>query len=135
MDELTIARLKKNLIVALISPHRALRPIICHVYTTVSAHFFVPSLCSVLLFTASIFYFYFRLIFLLPPKFLLRLLVGLSCSSKSHAAAANSPHPIFSKTKIAVCKMKEITNIYAIAALSVIGGGLFGFDISSMSAM
>ncbi|EGC48561.1 sugar transporter [Histoplasma capsulatum var. duboisii H88] len=31
--------------------------------------------------------------------------------------------------------MKEITNIYAIAALSVIGGGLFGFDISSMSAI
>ncbi|EEQ92171.1 sugar transporter [Blastomyces dermatitidis ER-3] len=31
--------------------------------------------------------------------------------------------------------MKEFTNIYAIAAVAVIGGGLFGFDISSMSAI
>jgi MFS family permease len=28
-----------------------------------------------------------------------------------------------------------IGNIYAIAAIAVIGGGLFGFDISSMSAI
>lgn len=28
-----------------------------------------------------------------------------------------------------------IGNIYAITAIAVIGGGLFGFDISSMSAM
>ncbi|KLJ13670.1 hypothetical protein EMPG_11405 [Blastomyces silverae] len=31
--------------------------------------------------------------------------------------------------------MKEFSNIYAIAAVAVIGGGLFGFDISSMSAI
>lgn len=28
-----------------------------------------------------------------------------------------------------------IGNIYVITAIAVIGGGLFGFDISSMSAM
>lgn len=32
-------------------------------------------------------------------------------------------------------KMYQIGNIYAITGISVIGGGLFGFDISSMSAM
>ena len=31
--------------------------------------------------------------------------------------------------------MYQIGNIYFITAISVIGGGLFGFDISSMSAM
>jgi hypothetical protein len=31
--------------------------------------------------------------------------------------------------------MYQIGNIYGITAISVIGGGLFGFDISSMSAM
>jgi MFS family permease len=31
--------------------------------------------------------------------------------------------------------MKQIGNIYFIAAIAVIGGGLFGFDISSMSAI
>ncbi|SMQ47495.1 unnamed protein product [Zymoseptoria tritici ST99CH_1A5] len=31
--------------------------------------------------------------------------------------------------------MKQFGNIYLIAAISVIGGGLFGFDISSMSAI
>jgi hypothetical protein len=29
----------------------------------------------------------------------------------------------------------KIGNIYGITAIAVIGGGLFGFDISSMSAM
>jgi hypothetical protein len=28
-----------------------------------------------------------------------------------------------------------VGNIYVIAAVSVIGGGLFGFDVASMSAM
>ena len=28
-----------------------------------------------------------------------------------------------------------VSNIYLIAAISIIGGGLFGFDISSMSAI
>jgi hypothetical protein len=32
-------------------------------------------------------------------------------------------------------KMYQIGNIYVITAIAVIGGGLFGFDISSMSAM
>ncbi|PGH33319.1 hypothetical protein GX50_03872 [[Emmonsia] crescens] len=36
--------------------------------------------------------------------------------------------PVLSKTS-------EFTNIYAIAAVAVVGGGLFGFDISSMSAL
>ncbi|CAL5872032.1 uncharacterized protein PFLUO_LOCUS6289 [Penicillium psychrofluorescens] len=31
--------------------------------------------------------------------------------------------------------MKPIGNIYAIAAVAIVGGGLFGFDISSMSAI
>jgi hypothetical protein len=31
--------------------------------------------------------------------------------------------------------VKQYGNIYLIAAIAVIGGGLFGFDISSMSAM
>jgi len=31
--------------------------------------------------------------------------------------------------------MKQYGNVYLIAAISIIGGGLFGFDISSMSAM
>lgn len=31
--------------------------------------------------------------------------------------------------------MKQIGNIYVIAAIAVVGGGLFGFDISSMSAI
>jgi len=31
--------------------------------------------------------------------------------------------------------MHHFGNVYLIAAISVIGGGLFGFDISSMSAM
>lgn len=31
--------------------------------------------------------------------------------------------------------LPKIGNLYFIAALSVIGGGLFGFDISSMSAI
>jgi hypothetical protein len=31
--------------------------------------------------------------------------------------------------------VKQSGNIYLIAAIAVIGGGLFGFDISSMSAM
>lgn len=30
--------------------------------------------------------------------------------------------------------VRQVGNIYVIAAVSVIGGGLFGFDISSMSA-
>jgi hypothetical protein len=32
-------------------------------------------------------------------------------------------------------KMYQIGNIYGITAIAVVGGGLFGFDISSMSAM
>jgi hypothetical protein len=31
--------------------------------------------------------------------------------------------------------VKKYSNPYYIAAIAVIGGGLFGFDISSMSAM
>lgn len=31
--------------------------------------------------------------------------------------------------------MKQFGNIYLIAGISIIGGGLFGFDISSLSAM
>jgi len=31
--------------------------------------------------------------------------------------------------------MRQYGNVYLIAAISIIGGGLFGFDISSMSAM
>jgi hypothetical protein len=31
--------------------------------------------------------------------------------------------------------MYTIGNIYAITAIAVVGGGLFGFDISSQSAM
>lgn len=31
--------------------------------------------------------------------------------------------------------MYQIGNLYMITAIAVIGGGLFGFDISSMSAM
>jgi hypothetical protein len=31
--------------------------------------------------------------------------------------------------------MYQIGNIYGITAIAVVGGGLFGFDISSMSAM
>ncbi|KXT10627.1 hypothetical protein AC579_6620 [Pseudocercospora musae] len=31
--------------------------------------------------------------------------------------------------------MKQVGNVYVIAAVSIIGGGLFGFDISSMSAI
>lgn len=31
--------------------------------------------------------------------------------------------------------MKKVGNIYVIAATAVIGGALFGFDISSMSAI
>ena len=31
--------------------------------------------------------------------------------------------------------MKQIGNIYVIAAIAIIGGGLFGFDISSQSAI
>ncbi|KAJ2959418.1 hypothetical protein NQ176_g11119 [Zarea fungicola] len=31
--------------------------------------------------------------------------------------------------------MYQIGNIYAIAAVAIVGGGLFGFDISSMSAI
>lgn len=31
--------------------------------------------------------------------------------------------------------MKQIGNVYLIAAISIVGGGLFGFDISSMSAI
>lgn len=31
--------------------------------------------------------------------------------------------------------MFQVGNVYAIAAVSIIGGGLFGFDISSMSAI
>lgn len=31
--------------------------------------------------------------------------------------------------------MKKFGNVYLIAAISIIGGGLFGFDISSMSAI
>lgn len=34
-----------------------------------------------------------------------------------------------------VANMKKFGNVYLIAAISIIGGGLFGFDISSMSAM
>jgi len=32
-------------------------------------------------------------------------------------------------------KIMAVGNIYLIAAIAIIGGGLFGFDISSMSAM
>ena len=31
--------------------------------------------------------------------------------------------------------MYQIGNIYVIAAIAIMGGGLFGFDISAMSAM
>lgn len=31
--------------------------------------------------------------------------------------------------------MYTVGNVYVIAAVAVIGGGLFGFDISSMSAI
>ena len=31
--------------------------------------------------------------------------------------------------------VKQYGNVYLIAAISIIGAGLFGFDISSMSAM
>jgi hypothetical protein len=32
-------------------------------------------------------------------------------------------------------KMKTIGNVYVISSIAIIGGGLFGFDISSMSAI
>jgi MFS family permease len=41
---------------------------------------------------------------------------------------ANNPHT-------QTFKMYQIGNIYFITAIAVIGGGLFGFDISSMSAI
>ena len=31
--------------------------------------------------------------------------------------------------------MYQIGNVYVIAAIAIMGGGLFGFDISAMSAM
>jgi hypothetical protein len=31
--------------------------------------------------------------------------------------------------------VNKVGNVYLIAAIAIIGGGLFGFDISSMSAM
>jgi hypothetical protein len=34
-----------------------------------------------------------------------------------------------------VFKMYTVGNVYVIAAVAVVGGGLFGFDISSMSAI
>jgi hypothetical protein len=34
-----------------------------------------------------------------------------------------------------VTVMYTVGNVYIIAAVAVIGGGLFGFDISSMSAI
>lgn len=40
------------------------------------------------------------------------------------------------QSSIETAKMvKKIGNIYFIAAISIIGGGLFGFDVSSMSAI
>jgi hypothetical protein len=35
---------------------------------------------------------------------------------------------------IIIITMYQITNIYALAAFGTIGGALFGFDVSSMSA-
>lgn len=40
----------------------------------------------------------------------------------------------FSHTCACASKMKKVGNIYVIAAVAVVGGALFGFDISSMSA-
>lgn len=42
---------------------------------------------------------------------------------------------LLDKRKVLEVNMYQIGNIYIITAISVIGGGLFGFDISSMSAM
>lgn len=36
---------------------------------------------------------------------------------------------------LTLVKMVRVTNVYAICAFAAIGGGLFGFDISSMSGV
>lgn len=67
----------------------------------------------------------------------------LQLSHFSHITPA-SPHPrvplIFVSPRIrddstAFLIMYTVGNIYVITAVAVIGGGLFGFDISSMSAI
>lgn len=52
-------------------------------------------------------------------------------SSRLHSSLPHSrPHTPGLPTMV-----KQYGNVYLIAAISIIGGGLFGFDISSMSAM
>jgi hypothetical protein len=60
---------------------------------------------------------------------------------QSHQPSSNeSTYYLFNNTSFAELThagetATMITNIYIITAISVIGGTLFGFDLSSMSAM
>ena len=44
-------------------------------------------------------------------------------------------HTALTNQRALPAMVKQYGNVYLIAAISIIGGGLFGFDISSMSAM
>ena len=50
-------------------------------------------------------------------------------------AATQAQEDVITPNSYQYAVMKKIGNIYVITAISVVGGGLFGFDISSMSAM
>lgn len=70
------------------------------------------------------------------------LLVGPSPSrlhtytrSQHNDKSTNQQHTTHNTPARLPTMVKQFGNIYLIAAIAVIGGGLFGFDISSMSAM
>jgi hypothetical protein len=71
----------------------------------------------------------------LPPATATTQSTSLISSSALH------PHPSIHRTRTLIDKpslptmVKQFGNVYLIAAIAIIGGGLFGFDISSMSAM
>jgi len=78
-----------------------------------------------------------RLIVSYLYTFLHPLISYSSCSSTSSASSATnsslSTPPIASSNPQE--RIMAIGNVYVIAAIAIIGGGLFGFDISSQSAI
>lgn len=75
------------------------------------------------------------------PKILFTYSPGVDISPSTAPSGLRTPGPFLGsllhspQNQAKPARMYQIGNIYGITAIAVIGGGLFGFDISSMSAM